>query len=358
MSGAVGATGRVARSPDRAKAAFVRDAMTRTMPTLARPHDTMRGSMPQMMHARAMSDDEVVPRGVDAAVDRARLDATAWQPAPQPSTREWHARLEVGVAKRGDASIAVHRRHHGPLRLQKALYPEGRGIAHLLVVHPPAGIAGGDRLEIEIDVANDAHACVTTPGATKWYRSDGTRAHQRVALRVARGASLEWLPQESIVFDGADVDASIHIDCERGATCIGWDIVVLGRVASGERFKRGMLRQDLSLSCDDKLLWRECTRVAGSDALLSAGVGWQGHAVAGVFWAWGSPSSETVLERCRAATLPRVGAGITTLADGLVVARAIGDSAEAIRDLFVELWTIIRPAMTGRIATSPRIWST
>jgi urease accessory protein len=272
--------------------------------------------------------------------------------------RDWNARLEVGVAMRDSVSVAVHRRHRGPLRLQKPLYPEGPGVAHLLVIHPPAGIAGGDRLEVDIGVDDDAHALVTTPGATKWYRADGARAHQDVVLTVARGACLEWLPQESIVFDGADLAASTTIACERGATCIGWDIVVLGRVASGERFERGAVRQDLSLSCEGRTVWRERARLAGSDALLSSSVGWNGHPVAGVMWAWGAALPDAVLERCRAATMDRSAAGITVLGDGLVVARALSDSAESLRVLFHELWTIIRPAMTLRRATLPRIWAT
>ncbi len=272
--------------------------------------------------------------------------------------RRWNARLEVGVARRGDASIAVHRRHSGPLRLQKPLHPEGPAVAHLIVVHPPAGIAGGDRLEIDIDVAHDAHALVTTPGATKWYRSDGDRAQQDVALTVASGACLEWLPQESIVFDGAEAATATTIACERGATCIGWDIVVLGRRASGERFTRGAVRQDLTLSCDGRTVWRERGRLAGGDALLASAVGWNGHAVAGVMWAWGGALPDVDLERCRNATMAHPEAGVTVLRDGLVVVRALSDSAERVRDLFHGLWTIIRPAITTRRATSPRIWAT
>lgn len=272
--------------------------------------------------------------------------------------RRWDARLEVGVERRGDVSVATHRRHRGPLRLQKPLYPEGRGVAHLLVVHPPAGIAGGDRLEVDVDVARGAHALVTTPGATKWYRSDGARARQDVALAVGRGAVLEWLPQENIVFDGADVDASTTIACESGATCIGWDIVVLGRTASGERFLRGTVRQDLALSCDGRTVWRERARVGGGDALLDSPVGWSGRAVGGTLWAWGATLAEADFERCRVATMARSDAGVSRLADGLVVARALSDSAEDVRGLFHELWTIIRPALTARDATSPRIWAT
>ena len=278
---------------------------------------------------------------------------------PDPTTaRQWHARLEVAVAMRTGSSVAVHRRHAGPLRLQKPLHPEGPGVAHLLVVHPPAGIAGGDRLEIDIDVRDDAHALVTTPGATKWYRSDGARAGQHVTLSIARGACLEWLPQESIVFDRADIETSTTIACERGATCIGWDIVVLGRVASGERFERGAMRQDIVLSCDGRTLWRERGRIGVGDALLDSPVGWNGHRVAGTMWAWGAALSDADLEHCRGMTMARPDAGVTVLGDGLVVARALSDSTESVRDLFRALWAIIRPAMTGRPATTPRIWAT
>lgn len=287
------------------------------------------------------------------------MDGSVTDPAVLGApARSWAARLEVGLARRGDSSVAVHRRHSGPLRLQKPLYPEGPAVAHLLVVHPPAGIAGGDRLEIDIDVGVGANALVTTPGATKWYRSDGAPAHQQVALTVSRGACLEWLPQENIVFDGAVVETSTVIACERGATCIGWDIVALGRHASGERFAHGKLGQDLALSCDGRVVWRERTRVAGSDALLDSPAGWDGHHVGGVFWAWGATLDDAVLERCRDATMTRPDAGITVLAEGLVVARALSDSVEGVRDLFGELWTIVRPAMTGRGVTMPRIWAT
>ncbi len=274
------------------------------------------------------------------------------------AARRWDARLELGIARRGDDSVAVHRRHVGPLRLQKTLYPEGRDVAHLLVVHPPAGIAGGDRLEIDVDVRDDARALVTTPGATKWYRTDGARAHQHVTLAVARGGCLEWLPQEGIVFDGADAAMTTTIACAPGATCIGWDIVVLGRIASGERFERGVIRQDLTLSCDGRVVWRERARLAGADPLFASPVGWNGQRVSGVLWAWGAPLADADLERCRALTMERPGSGVSLLRDGLVVARALSDSTEEIRDLFHRLWTIIRPALTARPATLPRIWST
>lgn len=304
--------------------------------------------------ARHVLSPAWLPSETDHDMDGSLSDLTL----ADPTTRTWNARLEVGMAVRGESSVAVHRRHNGPLRLQKPLYPEGPDVAHLLVVHPPAGIAGGDRLEIDIDVAAQACALVTTPGATKWYRSDGARAVQDITLSIARGACLEWLPQESIVFDGAAAETSTSIACERDATCIGWDIVALGRRASGERFARGTFRQHLVLSCEGRVVWRERARLAGGDALLDSSIGWNGHHVAGVFWAWGAALSNDDLERCRRVTMARADAGVTRLGDGLLIGRALADSSETVRTLFHELWTIVRPAMTGRRATMPRIWAT
>src|SRR5574343_292359 len=122
------------------------------------------------------------------------------------NARNWCARLELGFASRPEGgTFLVHRRHEGPLRVQKALYPEGPEVCHALVLHPPAGIAGGDALTLAIDVGEGARALVTTPGAGKWYRSrqpDGTQlARQTLEFSVGAGGVLEWLPQEAIVFD-------------------------------------------------------------------------------------------------------------------------------------------------------------
>jgi urease accessory protein len=118
------------------------------------------------------------------------------------SARNWCARLELGFeARAGHGTVLAHRRHEGPLRVQKALYPEGPEVCHALMLHPPAGIAGGDALSVQVRVGEGAKALITTPGAGKWYRSNGPLATQRLEFEVARGGVFEWLPQESIVFD-------------------------------------------------------------------------------------------------------------------------------------------------------------
>src|SRR5262249_43518141 len=148
------------------------------------------------------------------------------------------ARMHLSFAPEA-GGVRARFEHEGPLRVQRAFYPEGPDLPHVYLLHPPGGLAPGDRLSIEIGVARWARALVTTPAAGKCYRSDGRVSEQKQTLRVAAGSSLEWLPQENIVFDGSCVRLSTRVELEEGASFVGWDVLCLGRPASGERFTRG-----------------------------------------------------------------------------------------------------------------------
>ncbi|MCK6389332.1 MAG: urease accessory protein UreD, partial [Zoogloea sp.] len=160
------------------------------------------------------------------------------------TTPAWHAELHLRFTRAGARSVLRDNRHQGPLRVQKALYPEGEAVCQAIVLHPPSGIAGGDHLHINASVEAGAHAQLTTPGAGKWYRSAGADASQTLELQVADGACLEWLPQESIVFDGARARMDTRIALAADSRLMAWDILCLGRAAAGERFGSG--RVDLA----------------------------------------------------------------------------------------------------------------
>ncbi|MGQ0621628.1 MAG: urease accessory protein UreD [Panacagrimonas sp.] len=228
----------------------------------------------------------------------------------------------------------------------------------LLILHPPAGIAGGDRLSIDLSLERGAQARITTPGAAKWYRSSGVEARQNLRLSVADDAVLEWLPQEAIVFDGARVCTETDIVCAESARACGWDIWMLGRRASNEQFSRGYLHQRTRLRRGGRLLWSERVRLAGDDPLRGSMLGWNQASVVGSFWALGLPVDESLLERCREVSEPGVQLGITRFEHGMMLARALGQSAERARAALTRIWSLLRPALCGAAGIPPRIWAT
>src|SRR4051812_25363303 len=156
----------------------------------------------------------------------------------------WHARLDLHYSLE-DARTVVRHAHEGPLRVLQTLYPESDAIAHNVLVHPPSGIVGGDTLELRVRVGEGAHAFVTTPGAARFYRSDGEPAVQRASLHVEPGARLEWLPLEAIAYTGCIAENHLLIDLAPGAEMIGWDVTALGLPTAEQPFTRGTFLQHL-----------------------------------------------------------------------------------------------------------------
>lgn len=269
----------------------------------------------------------------------------------------WHAQLALDYERRGGRTVLAARRHDGPLVVQKPFYPEGDAVCHGIIVHPPAGIAGGDELQIDVCAKEGAHALLTTPGAGKWYRSAGPWARQRIGFDVATGACLEWLPQETIIFDGAYADLRLDLRLADDACYIGWDILCLGRTGSGERFERGECRARTMIYRDDKPLWLERAQLDGGGAALQAGAVLAGQPVAGTLIAAAPSMETTVLRECRALQ-PTNGEGAVTMLPGLLVGRYLGVSSEAAKNYFIELWHVLRPVLLRREAQPPRIWRT
>lgn len=254
-------------------------------------------------------------------------------------------------------TVLVRNRHVGPLRVQKPLYPEGEGVCHAIVLHPPAGIVGGDSLEIAVKVGADAHALLTTPGAGKWYRSAGALATLRQTLRVEDGAVCEWLPQETLVFDGAIGDQSTEIELAPQARFIGSEMLCFGRTASGERFTQGRFAMRTRIRRGGETLWLERGRIEGGAPLLDSPVGLAGQPVAGTLWMIGPEVDEALRDACRELE-PEIGHGAVTLLPGVLVARWLGPACEPGRAWFARLWALARPALAGRDAVTPRIWNT
>ncbi len=269
-------------------------------------------------------------------------------------TPSWHAELELGYGRFGDTTRPTQRRHLGPLRVQKHLYAEGPQVCQHIIVHPPGGIAGGDRLDISVDVGTDAWAQLTSPGAAKWYRAAGP-AYQTLNLTVAPGATLEWLPQETIVYSAAQAELQTTIELQGDARLVYWDVVALGRPAADERFERGHFQSRVDIRRDGDLLWHERQRVVGNDGLLDSPMGLDGHTVFATLLVSADISPE-LLEQCRA--LQGQVRGDLSQLPGLLVARCLAHEGLHARDWLIALWKLLRPQVLGKEALAPRIWST
>ncbi|WP_170942902.1 urease accessory protein UreD [Candidatus Dactylopiibacterium carminicum] len=249
----------------------------------------------------------------------------------------WRAHLDLLIEARAQRSVLARNRHEGPLRVQKALYPEGEGVCQVLVLHPPAGIAGGDQLRIEVEVTAGAHAQLTTPGAGKWYKARGAEqalATQAVDLRVAPGAVLEWLPQEVIVFDRANALATTTVTLAPGARAIGWDILCLGRQASGEQFAQGCYRQRFRLQDEaGRPLWQEAMQLGGGDAAMSSAVALEGHTVFGSLWIAGTAPDAELVGKLRELRIRSGACGVSALPH-VTVLRLLSNSSEHARQYF------------------------
>ena len=178
----------------------------------------------------------------------------------------WHASLDLALARERGRSVARFR-HDGPLRILQTLYPEGDAISHNVLVHPPGGLVGGDVLDVTVQVAGGAHGLVTTPGATRFYRSAGEFAVQRARIRLETGARFEWLPLEAICHSGCLAENRLAFDLAEGAEAMGWDITAFGLPESGEPFEHGSLLQHIELGT----AWLERGRIDAADKPLLDG---------------------------------------------------------------------------------------
>jgi urease accessory protein len=284
-------------------------------------------------------------------------DARAFEPPG------WRAALALGFAAREGRSYLCRRSHEGPLVVQRPFYPEGPSPCHVYVLHPPGGLVAGDELSITAQVDPGAAALLTTPAATKVYRSPRpTRwARQAQRLAVARGAALEWLPQETIVFGGARAALSTRVDLDDGGRFLGWELVCLGRPASGDPYASGACAQRLELWRGEDPLFLEHTRLEADGPARRAAWGLAGAHVFGTLLCHPAPAAlvDDTRALCAAAGDRTAGArAAVSIVDGTLVGRYAGPDANAARAHFVALWRLLRPALLGRPSVPPRIWAT
>ncbi|MGR9085504.1 MAG: urease accessory protein UreD [Gammaproteobacteria bacterium] len=270
-------------------------------------------------------------------------------PNPRPG---WQARLQLDFSVRQNRTVLSHRSHRGPLVVQRPFYPED-SVCHVYLLHPPGGVVAGDCLDLCAAVADGGKVLLTTPAAGKFYRSSGAAAHQSVAIRIDHGASMEWLPQETIVYDGAILTSGMRIDLDDNARFIGWEIYAFGRPAAGEDFRSGNALLNWSIYRSGKPFHIERMQVDAE--AFSARWGLNGQSSCGSLFAY--PASGSALETVRALTAGHDTLGVTCI-DNLLICRGIDTRADRLRHVFQQLWAAIRQEIVGHAAVVPRIWST
>jgi urease accessory protein len=276
------------------------------------------------------------------------------EPVPITPTRHWAAQLDLKVAKRDGFSRLVSRRQRGPLALQRVLYPEGDN-AHLYLLHPPGGVVGGDSLTIHLDACEGGECLATTPGATKFYRGNGTPAsqHQRIAVD---DALVEWFPQENIFFNGTDAVLGTEFMINHGGTLIAWEINCFGRQAGAEPFVRGTVSSAIRVVVDSRPILIERFRLSPEHGIGNGAVGMRGFDTQATLIAW--PVDSVLLESARRALVDAEFPCAATLLESLLVVRCLGDSAPDLRRVLIGVWHRLRPVLCQRPPATPRIWLT
>lgn len=294
---------------------------------------------------------------------------------PSASSGRWTARLDLDfniapvipstersqTAQRPVDKTRLGFKHLGPLRIQKALYPEGPSPCHAIIVHPPGGIAGGDRLEVYVHSQAHSHGLVTNPSATKWYGTDSViPASQHIDVELE--GKFEWLPQESIVFNHARVRSDIHVRVASQGAMIGWDHLIFGRHASGETFEAGYFNQTLSIAIAGKEVWRDKLFLRGSDPLFASPIGLRGHHALATVWAILPATQSWDLAAVQALREHATGQFEqdlvwTVLHPRLIVGRVLANPL-SLKSVLHHAWEFLRPQVLDRKAVAPRLWAT
>ncbi|WP_223427282.1 urease accessory protein UreD [Tateyamaria pelophila] len=273
------------------------------------------------------------------------------------ASASWVAKLDLDFIRKHEKTL-VHKKHVGPMLVQRPFYPESDGTCHSYILHPPGGVAGGDSLGLRINVGAGASSVLTSPGATKFYRSPHRVSTQRIEITVDAGGACEFLPMENIVFNDARARTETEVTLKGDATFVGWDITSLGRPAAQEAFDMGSFEQRTTITRDGRPIWFERAAFDGDADFLRAAYGLSGQPIFGtMIYAGPLPEDavETIRQHLEPAEFGQV--SISQLQD-VVVCRYAGSKVRSARQFFLRSWDLLRRLGLGKAACHPRIWST
>ncbi|MEO1400321.1 MAG: urease accessory protein UreD [Cyanobacteria bacterium J06635_1] len=272
------------------------------------------------------------------------------------AVKGWQGELELLFQQRQGQTSPVRHRATAPLKLQRPFYPDHK-TCQSVIVHTAGGMVGGDRLAIDIQAEAETQPLITTAAANKVYRSAGPISQQAAHLTIGAGALLEWLPQETIIFDQAQYQQSVRVDLAPEAIWLGWDLMRLGRSARGERFSQGQVRSHTEVWRGDMPLWIDRQWIEGGSPVLTSPHGFAGYPVIASFALVGKIIKPEHLEIIRSLwpDFNDADMGVTALQSGMLC-RYRGTSTQQARTWFVKIWRYLKPYLNGKTAYVPRVW--
>lgn len=298
-----------------------------------------------------------------------------------PPKNTWLASLALEFSHNEYGTRLTRTKRNGPLSVQKAFYPEGKNCAHIYLLHPPAGIVSGDELHVTINVNENAHSLVTTPGANRFYRAredrniGDSKQVQHCVITLKNNATCENFPQETIVYEGADGFNTVDVHLQSTSCYLGWDITSLGLPSSNQPFNKGSYRQLNRVYCDNTLIYHDRIAIEPNNNIQAHQAGLNQCNVFATFLAYAPKHMATVEEQkafietlrslidnpittkqsmCKDANKK---ISITQIRELLVI-RYLGEQAEECKILFTLLWQKMRPYYLNKDGVSPRIWHT
>jgi urease accessory protein len=255
----------------------------------------------------------------------------------------------------GRARRLARLRQHAPLRALFPLEDEG---ADAVVVNTGGGVVGGDHLDVEITLGDGTEAFVTSQAAEKVYRSAGGTARLDTRLRLGAGATLTWLPQEAILFDGCRLHRRLDIDMHPDARLLAAEMLIFGRVARGERLQDAVLREAWDLRVGGRLAWAERFGFDPPNPQMLDEPAMAGGARALATMVFAAPDAALALEAARRALeLSGDSRGGVTNVNSLLVARFLGPDPAAVRRSLARSAAAWRGVLLERSPRLPRLWS-
>lgn len=274
-------------------------------------------------------------------------------------TKNWQGILDLDYQNRRNTTQLIKAYSQAPLKIQRSFYPEGKEICHNTILHTAGGMVGGDRNSLQINLHPNTHAVITTAAASKVYRSNGEQAQQMIQIQVEKGAICEWIPRETIIFNGAIYRQDLQVNLAENACWLGWEMTRFGRTARGEQFLTGDWRSCTEVWQNNRPLWIDRQWLPAGEIMINSPHGLRGQPLVGSLCWVGKPVSEEILKKVRNLWNPQDAngeVGVTLLLSGLLC-RYRGNSTQEVINWFTKVWQLLRQNDDKPMITLPRVWN-